>query len=136
MLLFTHRMAKINKKMHFKHLIIINLRKSLRLPFNRIAPSTPVVLKPDKASRRVDLPAPDGPIIAINWLPGNFPFTLCRISLSPETEIKTKIIVLTNFVLMTNVLSLDFYFIDSRQALHSTLLIMRGKPQVRKFFSF
>lgn len=46
-------------------------------------PSTPVVLNPDKASSSVDLPAPDGPIMAISWLPANFPETLCRISFSP-----------------------------------------------------
>lgn len=62
--------------------------KSLRLPFNKIEPSTPVVLKPDNASSNVDFPAPDGPIMAINWLPGNFPLTLCRISLNPVEKRK------------------------------------------------
>jgi len=33
---------------------------------------------------KVDFPAPEGPIMAMSWLPGNFPQTLCKISLDPK----------------------------------------------------
>lgn len=52
------------------------LLRSLFRPLSNIAPLTPVVLNPERASRSVDFPAPDGPIMAISWLPGNFPLTL------------------------------------------------------------
>lgn len=59
---------KVNSfiRVSFQYVQLPNLRKSRRRPLVNMEPSTPVVLKPESASNKVDLPAPDGPIIAIN----------------------------------------------------------------------
>lgn len=62
-------------------------RKELRCrirPLTYTTPSTPATRKPDRTSSKVDFPAPDGPIKAINCLLGSLPLIPCKISFCPK----------------------------------------------------
>lgn len=58
----------------------------LPLPFTWTTPPTPVIRYPDRTSRRVDLPAPEGPMIATSCLGRSRPFTPCRICFEPARK--------------------------------------------------
>jgi hypothetical protein len=64
----------------------IDSLKSLTLPFTYTAPPTPFCVYPESAFSKVDLPAPDGPMMAIKFPLGKVPLTLWRISFWSENE--------------------------------------------------